>query len=375
MLKTIVMILRIVALFVIALFILRFVASAQQPAQQPDRAINAETRTAVIDMLLKELNDSYVFAETAKKMEADIRARIAAKEYDSITSALEFAKKLTTDLQGVSKDKHLRVRYSYRPIPVRTGRNEPTPAERAEFERNVKFENFGFERVERLRGNIGYIDLMGFFAPVLGAETVRSAFGFVGNTEALIIDLRRNGGGDPEMVAKISSYLFADRVLLNTMYWRNSGRTDEFWTDPKVAGTKFVDKPVYVLTSARSFSGAEEFAYNLKNLKRATIVGETTGGGAHPGGTERLSEHFLALIPTGRAINPITKTNWEGTGVEPDVKVPKEQALHTAQILALKGMLADTQDAERKAFLTRLINSIQAELDQIKAPEPKGADK
>lgn len=367
MLKPIVLIIKIVAFLIVALFILRFVASAQPPARQPDRAISAETRTAVIDKLLKELNDSYVFADTAKKMEADIRARVAAKEYDEINSSIAFSQKLTADLQSVSKDKHLRVRYSYRPIPLRTTGNEPTPAERAEFERNVKFENFGFERVERLRGNIGYIDLMGFFAPVLGAETVRSAFGFVGNTEALIIDLRRNGGGDPEMVAKISSYLFADRVLLNTMYWRNSGRTDEFWTDPKVAGTKFVDKPVYVLTSARSFSGAEEFAYNLKNLKRATIVGETTGGGAHPGGTERLSEHFLAFIPTGRAINPITKTNWEGTGVEPDVKVPKEQALHTAQIMALKAMLADTQDAERKALLTRLITSIQAELDQIKA--------
>lgn len=351
-------------------------AAFSQASAQPDMPIDATTRTAVIDTLLKQLNAAYVFPEVAKKIEADLRSRIAAKEYDDLNSSIAFSQKLTADLQGVSKDKHLRVRYSYRPVPLRTGGDQPTPTQRAEFERNVKFENFGFERVERLRGNIGYIDLMGFFAPVLGAETVRSAFGFVGNTEALIIDLRRNGGGDPEMVAKISSYLFADRVLLNTMYWRNSGRTDEFWTDPKVPGTKFVDKPVYVLTSARSFSGAEEFAYNLKNLKRATIVGDTTGGGAHPGGAERLSEHFMAFIPTGRAINPITKTNWEGTGVEPDVKVPKEQALHTAQILALKGMLGSTQDEERKAFITRLITSIQAELDgQIKAPATKAAEK
>lgn len=358
------------AFYFVSFIFLPIGLTAQQPSQ-PDMPIDAETRSAVVDTLLKELNASYVFPDVAKKMETDIRSRIAAKEYDSVTGSIAFAQKLTSDLQSVSKDKHLRVRYSHRPIPVRTGGNEPTPEQRTEFERNVKFENFGFERVERLRGNIGYIELMGFFAPVLGSDTVRSVFGFVANTDALIIDLRRNGGGDPQMVAKISSYLFGERVLLNTMYWRNSGNTDEFWTDPKVAGTKFVEKPVYVLTSARTFSGAEEFAYNLKNLKRATIVGETTGGGAHPGGVERLSEHFSAFIPIGRAINPITKTNWEGTGVEPDVKVPKEHALLTAQLLALKGMLANTKDEDRKAFLNRVIGTIQGELDQVKTQPAK----
>lgn len=338
---------------------------AQQAPPQPDMPVDAATRTAVIDQLITRLNEAYVFPDVAKKMETDLRARITAKEYDSVTSSAAFAQKLTADLQSISKDKHLRVRYSNRPIPVRTNSGGPTREQQAEFERNVKFDNFGFERVERLRGNLGYIELLGFFAPVIGAETVRSVFGFVANTDALIIDLRRNGGGDPEMVAKISSYLFADRVLLNTMYWRDSGRTDEFWTDPKVAGPKF-ERPVYVLTSARSFSGAEEFAYNLKNLKRATIVGETTGGGAHPGGPQRLSDHFSVFVPIGRAINPISKTNWEGVGVEPDIKVPKEQALHTAQLLALNAMLKDAKDDDRKAFLNRTISAIQGELDQLK---------
>ncbi len=344
------------------------IAAAQQPAAPPDRTIDSATVEQVIQALVKELNDAYVFPETAKRMEANLRQRQTAKEYDSYTSAQAFARKLTDDLQAISKDKHLRVRYSHRPIPVRTGDSGPTPEQRAEFERNVRFENFGFERVERLRGNIGYIDLMGFFAPVLGAETVKSAYGFVANSEALIFDLRRNGGGDPEMVALISSYLFGDKpVLLNTMYWRSTGNTDQFWTDPKVEGSKFIDKPVYVLTSARTFSGAEEFSYNLKNLKRATIIGETTGGGAHPGGQRRLSDHFSAFVPIGRAINPVTKTNWEGTGVEPDVKVPKEQALHTAHLLALNSMLKEAKDDDRKALLNRLISTIQGELDQIKA--------
>ncbi len=359
-----------------AIAILFSLAASAQPPAQPDMPVDAATRSAVIDTLLKQLNDAYVFPEVAKKMEADIRSRIAAKEYDSVDSSTAFAQKLTADLQSVSKDKHLRVRYSSRPIPVRTGGGSgPTPEQRAEFERNVKFDNFGFERVERQRGNIGYVDLLGFFAPELGAETVRSVFSFLANTDALIIDLRRNGGGDPEMVARISSYLFADRVLLNTMYWRNTGKTDEFWTDPKVVGPKFADKPVYVLTSARSFSGAEEFAYNLKNLKRATIVGETTGGGAHPGGPHRLSDHFTVFVPIGRAINPISKTNWEGTGVEPDVKVPKEQALHTAQLLALQALLKDAKDDDRKAMLNRTIAAVQGELDQMKAAGAKTAAK
>lgn len=360
--------LKIISFFAFLMFV-TLPALTQQPQAQPDGTVDAATRSKVIETLINELNDRYVFPEVAKKMEADLLKRQAANEYDTITSAQAFAKKLTDDVQAISKDKHLRVRFSARPLPMPSENTGPTPEQRAEFERNVKFENFGFERVERLRGNIGYIELMGFFAPVLGADTVRSAYGLVANNDALIIDLRRNGGGDPEMVALISSYLFGEKpVLLNTMYWRSTGKTDEFWTKPGVAGAKFVDKPVYVLTSSRTFSGAEEFSYNLKNLKRATIVGETTGGGAHPGGQRRLSDHFAAFVPIGRAINPITKTNWEGTGVEPDVKVPKEQALHTAQLLALNAMLKDAKDEERKAFLNRVIATIQGELDKLKAP-------
>jgi retinol-binding protein 3 len=366
--KTIAIIARVLVILILSLFVLQFFASAQQLTQQSDMTIDAATRAAVIENLIKELNNAYVFAETAKKMELNLRDRIKNKEYDAMTSAKAFAEKLTADVQSVSKDKHLRVRYSDRPIPLRPDHGELSAEERAEFERSMRFENFGFERVERLRGNIGYIELFGFFGPQLGAETVRSAMGFVANSDALIFDLRRNGGGDPEMVALICSYLFGDKpVHLNDLFWRQAGKTDEFWTDPKVPGSKFIDKPVYVLTSNRTFSGAEEFSYNLKNLKRAVIVGETTGGGAHPGGSRRLHEHFQAFVPIGRAISPITKTNWEGTGVEPDVKVPKEHALHTAQLLALNAMLKDAKTDDRKALLNRLIGTIQGELDKIKA--------
>ena len=345
---------------------------AQQAPDQRDLTIDAATRTAVIESLLKQLNENYVFPDTARKMQADIRGRLANNEYDSVTSGQKFAMKLTDDLQSISKDKHLRMRFSADVIPVRPARAEPTADERAEQERYVKFMNSGFEMVGRMPGNVGYIKFNGFVNPELGADTVTSAMNFVANTDFLIFDVRDNGGGSPAMVKLICSYLFGDKpVHLNDLYWRKGDKKEEFWTSPTVAGKKFLDKEVYVLTSNRTFSGAEEFSYNLKNLKRATIVGETTGGGAHPGDFERLDDHFGVFVPSGRAISPITKTNWEGTGVEPDVKVPRDQALKTAHLIALNKALEKAKDEGLKANLKMVIEKTQKELDEMKKPIAK----
>ena len=339
---------------------------AQQ--QPPDQKIDTATRSTVIDNLIKELDEGYVFPEVSKTMQSDLRKRQSAKEYDSIASARAFAAKLTEDLQAISKDKHLRVRYSTDPIPVRTQRDQPTPEEIEQMRWFSRRINYGFERVERMNGNIGYIDLRGFSDPVNGADTVAAAMKFLENTESIIFDLRQNGGGSPFMVSLISSYLFDDKpVHLNSLYWRRGDRTDEFWTKPEQAKVRFPNKDVYILTANRTFSAGEEFTYNLKNLKRAIIVGETTGGGAHPGGTVRLDEHFGAFVPTGRAINPISKTNWEGTGVEPDIKVPKEQALKVAYLAALKKSLANIKDEATKNGVKELIEQTQKELDVLVA--------
>ncbi len=358
--------------FILGIFFFsNYVVITQTP---PDRSIDNATKARVIKTLAKHMKKSYVFEDVAEKMSADIYKRLNNGEYSKISSARAFAKKLTGDLQAISRDKHLRVRYSHDKMPVRKAAPKPTAEEIARQRNWMKQVNYGFEKVERMNGNIGYIEFRGFFGPKLGADTVASAMNFVANTDALIFDLRRNGGGDPRMVALICSYLFGDeKVHLNDLYWRERDRTDEFWTTPKVKGSKYLGKDVYVLTSKRTFSGAEEFSYNLKNLKRATIVGETTGGGAHPGTTFRLDDHFGAFISTGRAISPITKTNWEGTGVKPDIAVSKELALKTAYRMALEKIVTKTSDKNRRESISRLITKLKNEIVAMKSKKKKDA--
>jgi hypothetical protein len=176
---------------------------------------------------------------------------------------------------------------------------------------------------------------------------------FLSGTDALIVDLRRNSGGDPAMVRLISSYLFGpEKVHLNSIYSRPDDQTTEYWTLDSIRGMRYGrDRPVYVLTSARTFSGGEEFGYNLQALRRATIVGEKTGGGAHPGRMERLGDHFSMFVPVGRAINPITSTNWEVVGVIPDVATDEASALAAAHRAALAALLAKTADQDQRALL------------------------
>jgi hypothetical protein len=294
--------------------------------------IDAATRSRVIDGAIANLNQFYVFPETARKMEEAVRARLKKGEYDAITDGNAFAKMLTENLQAVSHDKHLRVDFSPAPMPERP-EGPPDANARAQYRKQMERMNCGFDKVEILSGNVGYLKFDMFGDPDACGPTAIAAMNFLGNVDAIIFDLRANGGGDPKMVAFISSYLFSEPTHLNDLWERKDNSTHQYWTLPYVPGKRLDGKPAYVLTSSQTFSGAEEFTYNLKNLKRATIVGEKTGGGAHPVAGHRIDEHFMIGVPFARAINPISKTNWEGTGVEPDVKVAAADALATAQKL------------------------------------------
>jgi hypothetical protein len=354
-------------LLVVSLLALAVGLRAQSPPQPSDMTVDAAMRTEVIDGALKALVAGYVFPDVAQQMVQAIRTRDERKEYAGITSARQLAQTLTDHLRAVSKDRHLAVTYSPQVLqpqpPPAPPSGRPNAEEQTRLEQMRTFamrQNFGFVRVERLAGNIGYVDLRAFMPPAIAGETAAAAMTFLSTCEAVIFDLRQNGGGDPTMVAFLTSYLFGPQpVHLNDFFNRISGETRQSWTLAYVPGRRLTDKDAYVLTSARTFSGAEEFSYNLKHLKRASIVGETTGGGAHLVSGQRINDHFIIGVPSGRPINAVTKTDWEGTGVEPDVKVPAEDALKTAHLLALE-KLEQTLPADAAGLRGEAASTIQS---------------
>ncbi|HYH98391.1 S41 family peptidase [Hyalangium sp.] len=336
-------------------------ASQAQPGRGPSEPVDTAMRAKIVDRVSAALNEAYVFPDVAKKMEASIRQKLKAGAYDKITHSAELAEVLTRDLREVSKDKHLGIRYAPSMPPGMDPNGPGTPAAREQIRRELAAMNFGFEKVERLTGNVGYLDLRGFIGAELAGETAVSAMSFLAHSDALIIDLRKNGGGDPSMIQLLTSYFFDQSTHLNSFYIRKGNTTQQFWTSAHVAGKRMTGVPIYVLTSQRTFSAAEEFTYNLKHLKRATIVGETTGGGAHPIEPHFLADvHLLAIIPFGRSVSPITGTNWEGTGVEPDIKVPADKALEAAHLDALKKLQAQAKDDEQRRQLRWSLQKVEA---------------
>jgi hypothetical protein len=295
--------------------------------------IDPATRDSVIDGAIAKLREFYVYEESADAMAEALERRRRRGEYDAVTSGPELAELLTTHLREVSNDLHLRVDFSPVANPRPPANPEPSPEAREQYRRQMARVNCGFEKVEILPGNIGYLKFNMFADPGVCGPTATAAMNFLGHVDALIVDMRDNGGGAPAMVAYVTSYLFETPTHLNDLYNRAQDSTQQWWTLPHVPGERLGEQPVYVLTSQRTFSGGEEFTYNLKSLGRATIVGEITGGGAHPVRGEWINEQFMIGVPFARAINPITKTNWEGTGVEPDVAVPAAEALDKAREL------------------------------------------
>jgi C-terminal processing protease CtpA/Prc len=192
---------------------------------------------------------------------------------------------------------------------------------------------------------------------------------FLANADAVVIDLRRNGGGSPAMIQLISSYFLPESTHLNSFENRGEDEMAQFWSFYFVPGKSMFDTDLYVLTSQRTFSAAEEFTYNLKNLKRATIIGETTGGGAHPGGTRIVNDYYLVWVPTGRAVNPVTKTNWEGTGIAPDIAVESDKALDKARMVALDKLVKKAPDEEAEARLRWALNDVKAKTEPVAVTE------
>jgi hypothetical protein len=291
----------------------------------------------IIRNLVDRLSECYVYPEIAEQVCDHLMHRLEVGDYAEIVEEDFFAYALTVHMQDISRDEHLWVRWH----PERLPGGEPALRKQqtwlSSLHEQAKLANYGLRKVERLPGNVGYLDISCFHKAEWGAETATAAMNYLASARALIIDLRSCKGGYPSMVIHIASYLFGDDpVLLNSIYWRDEDVTQQYWTKPFVQGKKFIDKPVFVLTSPVTFSAGEEFAYDLQALQRATVVGERTGGGAHAGASYRIHPNFEAFIPVGRAINPITRGNWQGSGVVPDIRVSHEDALDVAYRLALE---------------------------------------
>ena len=330
-----------------------------QVGEQPDTSIDAATRNRVVEAVLQRLYEGYVFPDKAAEMAQAVRAQVKRGAYSRIVSARGFADTLTRDLRAVSHDLHLEVVYQ-REVRDEVPDAEPSPQERRERRAFGRRVNFGLERVERMSGNVGYLEIRSFGFDAADVDsTLTAAMNFLAHTDALIVDVRRNGGGEPSMVAAVCSYLLPANTLINKFYWRPQRRWDEFRTGPVLGRHYGLTRPVYVLTSDQTFSGAEEFAYDVQTQKRGQVVGDTTGGGAHPGGLRRVTDHFGVWIPSGRAVNPITGTNWEGTGVRPDIPVPADAALRTAHLRALEDLIRNESDENRKTALQQISDQVR----------------
>lgn len=269
----------------------------------------------------------YVFPELGERLRLLLDERRAAGGYRGAADPAALAELVTGHLQSLNGDLHLRLKHHVEEIPAL-----PKDAGFMEVMAREARERFGgVARVERLAGNVGYLELGPLLYPLsMAADQLGAALRLVADAEALVIDLRQNRGGDPATVAFVCGHLFDGPTHLHTMHFGDGTASRQSWT-PFVPGPVFGgEKPLAVLTGSSTFSGAEELAYDLQQHGRATVVGERTGGGAHPREGFRIHPHLEVTVPTGRPVHPVSGTNWEGTGVLPDLETTAGEALAAA---------------------------------------------
>ncbi|WOH39116.1 S41 family peptidase [Thalassotalea fonticola] len=317
--------------------------------------ISSIDKNSILNALTSNIKQQYVEIKKIDKISSALARFKVSPAFSHSQTEEQFASLLTAELQNI--DKHFAVQW-----------RNPNESQNQQIKHEPWFtklsrKNSGFNRVEILDGNIGYVDFWGFDALSENSRKIaEGVMGFVSNVDALVFDLRKNGGGSAEMVQLISSYFLKPNTHLNSIYWRTTDTTREFRTFEKVNGSVNLTTPIYILTSGDTFSAAEEFAYNLKHLKRATLVGETTKGGANPWQFFELGSGFRASIPIAKAVNPTTKTNWESVGVKPQIEVSRENALDVAYKMALDQVKKSASDE----YQVKEINDKLVELSRDK---------
>jgi hypothetical protein len=300
--------------------------------QLDQERLTATDRQQVLDQIVARLHYDYVLPDIAARMIDMLHANARRGAYDTQFDGPGFADRLTADLQAVSDDQHLRVGYSLPRLPEEDA--EASPDDRQAYQGELDETNCGFQSMAILPGNFGYLHLTYFGAPDACADAAATAFRFLAHTRGLVFDLRQNRGGDPRMVALLESYLFDRSVHTDDIYNRREKKTTQYWTHPEKLEVRMTTQPVYILTSRLTFSAAEQFCYDLKNLGRALLIGERTGGASHPIRNRRINDHFFISMPEYRYISPITSKDWEGQGVAPDVPAAPWNAIMLAQRIA-----------------------------------------
>ncbi|WP_339918344.1 S41 family peptidase [Yeosuana marina] len=343
---------------IFVLFIAVFINVSLAKAQ--NNSLTNDYKENVIQSLSQLMNEYYVFPEVAKLTEQHLKTQMQDGYFDQFKNNETFAAALTKSVQTINKDKHMRIRSNQPYMISETSQESMIDQHIARMDRSREA-NAGFKTVKILEGNVGYLDLRGFAGMETGKDIADAYMKLMLRSDAIIIDLSKNGGGSPNMVQYLCSYFFNQKLLLNSLYWREGNTTEEFWTLDNVGGLKMNDVPLFIMTSERTFSGAEEFSYNMQTQKRATLVGQTTGGGANPGRSMRINANLSVFIPTGKAINPVTKTNWEGVGVIPEVATTVEETYDKTLDLAQKA--AEAYRTKRNEKFNQLFTDLSNQLE------------
>ncbi|UBM60205.1 S41 family peptidase [Marinilongibacter aquaticus] len=309
-------------------------------AQAQEKHLEKEDIALAVDSIAHKLQANYVFPKVAEAMAKKIKSNWQNAAYNTVTDPEALARQLTQDLQSVSKDKHLMVVYNPEVIAREQAlTSEDRAKEASEWEKellqHLKQNNFGFRDVKILDDNIGYLDLREFANPEYAGETLTAAMQFLSNSKAIIIDLRQNDGGFPGMVQLLASYFFpSEPVHLADHYNRPKNESTQSWTLPYVPGTRRPNVDLYILTSNKTFSAAEAFTFQMQIKQRATVIGETTAGGAHLTGSVIATDKYYVRIPQGRTMSPVDQSDWEGKGIKPDISTSAAEALETANQMA-----------------------------------------
>lgn len=332
---------------------------SQPLAPENAETVDAQKQAAIIDSVVAAYSRHYLFPDAVAKIENALHERQAAGAYSNASLLADFLIALEEDLGKVTGDKHAYVIPTKDRLPNIFVLDSLTPDEREKAVRKSAYTNNGFYKLERLDGNVGYIDLRQFCHPSYAAGTAIAAMSFLSHCDAIIFDLRQNGGGDGEMGNMLSTYFFRSQEHLNDMVYADRVKQD--WTDSHVSGAKLPDVPLYILMSARSFSAAEGFTFGLQNRKRAVVVGEKTRGGGHQIESVFYPElHITVCVPTCEARNPQTGATFEAIGIIPDMAVPEARALDVAYADALGRILETTTDADKRTAIVWLKETTEA---------------